>query len=573
MVDPHTPFILVTGALGDERAVELLRGGASDFILKDRLGRLASAIERTILDREARKLQDRMQARLAQAQQLSKLAAQAARMGTWQIDVETGALDCSDEFLHLLGIERASWAGTLAALEARMPDEDIERLRNAHIEARKNGTFVNLEFRVFGPSGEVKWVQWRGDYINGPDGTPQYCLGVMVDVTERLQMEEALRASDRRKDEFLATLAHELRNPLAPVASGFALLRQLGEYPPQAASVHAMVERQLDHIVRLVDDLLDISRITLGKIELRKAPVGLAEVVHSAVEMNRAAIEGAGQKLHVSLGANVTLDADAVRLTQVLSNLLSNASKYTVEAGDIWLATRSQDEHVLISVRDNGMGIPAATLPHVFDLFAQGDTAGLRGKAGLGIGLAMVRLLVEMHGGSVEARSAGVGQGAEFTVRLPVVEIRQASPTMPEAPTSTGSPEEVSLAGLRVLVVDDNRDAADTLSMLLTLVGADARAAYDGEDALDTLASHEADVILLDLGMPGMDGYAVANRIRSDARYRNMTLVAVTGRGQEKDRARSKAEGFDHHLSKPTDFNHLVGLLGQVKPRVASIVR
>ena len=562
-LDPHIPFILVTGALGDERAVELLRSGATDFVLKDRLGRLASAIERAVFERGARRQQEQMQLRLAQAQRLSRMAAQAARMGTWQIHVASGRIECSDEFLDLLGIERSAWKGTLAALEALMPPEDVERLRRAHLDAVKGDAFMNTEFRIHDIHGKVKWMQWRGDCTIGPDGVPQHWLGVMVDVTEHKQMEEALRASDRRKDEFLATLAHELRNPLAPVCNGLTLLHRMGPFPAEIASIHAMVDRQVKHIVRLVDDLMDISRITLGKIDLRRAPIDLAQVVHNAVEMNRSAIESYRQRLEISIPPDITIDADPVRLTQVLSNLLNNASKYTGDAGKIRLTASVDRDCVVIRVRDTGVGIASALLPHVFDLFTQGDKAEPRGTAGLGIGLAMVRLLVEMHGGAVGVQSAGPGQGSEFTVRLPLM----ASPAGSERAPAFAAGQADSVEGMHVLVVDDNRDAADTLRMLLTLVGAEARVAYDGHGALDTLASYEADVVVLDIGMPEMDGYTVAKRIRQTPGDRKPVLIALTGRGQEQDRARSKAEGFDYHLAKPTDFNNLLALLCALKPR------
>jgi len=562
-VDPRIPFILVTGALGDERAVELLRSGATDFILKDRLGRLASAVERSILERESRREQQEMQSRLVQAQRLSRLAAQAARMGTWQIHVASGKIECSEEFLELLGIERSAWTGTLEALEALMPAEDVERLRRSHLDAVKGAAFINLEFRVRDAWGRTRWMQWRGDCTIGPDGTPQHWVGVMVDVTEHKQMEEALRASDRRKDEFLATLAHELRNPLAPVCSGLTILRRMGTFTEEMESVHDMVERQVKHIVRLVDDLLDISRITLGKIELRRAPVSLSEIVHNAIEMNRTAIESAGQNLDVSLPSEITLDADPVRLTQVVSNLLSNASKYTGNGGHIRLSAALDTDGLTIRVCDNGVGIAPSLLPHVFELFTQGDSTGVRGTSGLGIGLAMVRLLVEMHGGRVEVTSEGLGQGSEFVLRLP--DCLYARPQ--RIPTESEENSAVSLKGLKILVVDDNHDAADTLRMLLALLEADARVAYSGNGALEALTSFDADVVLLDIGMPDLDGYAVARCIRESQHCGTPVLVAVTGRGQEQDKVRSRAEGFDHHLSKPTDFNTLLSLLSTLTVR------
>jgi PAS domain S-box-containing protein len=558
----HMPFILVTGALGDERAVEVLRSGATDCVLKDRLARLAPAIQRALTEHAAQRQHEEVQARLTEAHRLSKLAADAARMGTWQLHVATGKLDCSEEFLNLIGVRRADWAGTINALDALMHPEDVERRRRLHVEAVRHGRFMELEFRIPKPDGEVRWMYLRGDCSFGTDGAPAIFLGVMMDITERRQMEEALRDADRRKDEFLATLAHELRNPLAPIHNGLSVLRQSAVRSSEADHIHAMLERQMNHIIRLVDDLLDVSRYTLGKIELKRAPVELQTVVHNAIEMSQPLIEASRHRLDVSVPSDpVTLDADGVRLAQVLSNLLNNAAKYTGEGGQLWLSARVQEDRAVISVRDTGVGIPESMLDRVFDLFTQVDGDDSLGRPGLGIGLAMVRVLAELHGGEVEARSAGPGQGSEFIVRLPVSAAQYVSGTKGSAVAS-----DASLSGRRVLVVDDNCDSADSLGMLLKLAGADAHVAYDGASALAAIPIHQPHVVLLDIGMPGMDGYTVASRIREDSRYRDMTLIALTGFGQEQDRLRSLAAGFNHHLTKPADLNALQALLASLEP-------
>jgi two-component system CheB/CheR fusion protein len=561
---PQVPFILVTGALGDERAVELLRKGATDFVLKDRLARLAPAIQRALFDRNARKDHEEVQARLAEAQRLSKLAAEAARLGTWRFDIPSGRLDCSDDFLTLIGVRRVDWGGTADALEAIVHPEDLASVRRFYRDADQPGSFKEIEFRMQTPDGEVRWLHARGDRVLEGDGAAAVFVGVMMDVTERKQTEEALRIAGRRKDEFLAVLAHELRNPLAPIYNGIALLRRSGVQSSEAEKIHAMLERQMTHMSRLLDDLLDVSRLTLGKIELKRAPVHLQTVVRSAVEMSQAFIEAAQHRLEVSMpSAPVTLDVDSVRLTQVLSNLLNNAAKYTEQGGHIWVAAEIQDGGVAISVRDTGVGIPEGMLDQVFDLFTQVDGRVQGGVPGLGVGLAMVRSLIELHGGEVEARSAGPGKGSEFVVRLPVSTATYASSAQPADAKFAAAP----LPRRRVLVIDDNCDAADSLGLMLQGAGAEAHVVYDGVDALKAMPAYLPDVVLLDIGMPGMDGYSVASQIRQDPRYEKVTLVALTGYGQESDRLRSRAAGFDHHLTKPADLKTLEALFASLEHR------
>ena len=560
--DAHLPFILVTGALGDERAVDILQGGATDFVLKDRLARLAPAIRRALSERAVQKEHEDIQGRLAAAQRLSKLAAEAARMGTWQLDVASGRLECSEEFLALIGLQRAEWPGSASAFEALVHSEDVERRRQVYDQALVHGGFMELEFRIRKPDGEIRWMHSRGDCWRGTDGAPATFFGVMMDITARKGMEEALRNADRRKDEFLAMLAHELRNPLAPIHNGLSLLRRSDPQPPEVQRIHAMLDRQVKHIIRLVDDLLDVSRITLGKIALKRAPVELATIVQSAVEMSRPFIEAAGHRLEVEMPSQpVILDVDFVRITQALSNLLNNAAKYTEQGGRIWVGAQPNHDQVEISIRDNGVGIANEMLDRVFDLFVQGqDYEGLA-LPGLGVGLTMVRLLVNMHGGEVQARSDGAGKGSEFLVRLPLC--NGASVAVAWEAVKAAGPEWQKF---RVLVVDDNRDSADSLAMLLRLSRADAATAYDGASALEAISFHQPDVVILDLAMPGMDGYAVAQQIRQNPRNKRMTLIALTGWGQEEHRLRSLAAGFNHHLTKPVDLNALQALLAALEP-------
>jgi PAS domain S-box-containing protein len=386
------------------------------------------------------------------------------------------------------------------------------------------------------------------------------------DITERKRAEtEAQRlaadltAADRRKTEFLATLAHELRNPLAPLRSGLQVLRLSGGNPDATARVLDVMERQLGHMVELVDDLLDIARITRGQVALKQAQVDLKSVLDAAIETSLPMIEEHHHRLVVEVaGEALPLFADATRVTQVVNNLLNNAAKYTPRGGTITLVARRDGADAVISVADNGIGIAAESLQEVFGLFNQVGTDRNRAQGGLGIGLSLVRSLVELHGGSVVADSAGVGHGSVFTVRLPLdaAAAAQAVPAVaaPAAP----------MHSVRVLVVDDNRDAADTLSALLELLGHSAQVANDGRAALDAVLDFRPQVVFLDIGMPGMNGYDVARAIRDDRRLDQPLLVALTGWGGESDRQRTSDAGFDLHLTKPVDLDAIEKMLSSV---------
>jgi PAS domain S-box-containing protein len=371
---------------------------------------------------------------------------------------------------------------------------------------------------------------------------------------ERMRLVRELRENDRRKDEFLATLAHELRNPLAPLRSGLELLNLIGGEDPDVVEIRAMMERQLGQMVRLIDDLLDVSRISRDRVELRRERAALAAIVRNAVETSRPLIEGSGHTLEITgIDDPVLVDGDVTRLAQVFANLLNNAAKYTERGGRIGLAIRRAGGDVIVEVTDSGMGIPRAMLSRVFDMFTQVDTSLERAHGGLGIGLTIVRRLVEMHGGAVEARSDGLGRGSTFSVRLPV-----AVGDLAEVETR---PPSSSPAARRILVVDDNRDSAVTLAMVLRRMGNHVEAVHDGREAIARAETYRPDLILLDIGMPGMSGYDVARRIRSAPWGKSLTLIALTGWGQEDDRRRSREAGFDHHLLKPVETSMLEQLL------------
>jgi len=375
---------------------------------------------------------------------------------------------------------------------------------------------------------------------------------------ENAQLYRELRDADQRKDEFLATLAHELRNPLAPLRNGLQVLRLSGSSGGLADEARSMMERQLSQMVRLVDDLLDVSRITRNKLALKKQRVELAAVVQSAIETSRPLIEQSGHEFTLTLPpAPIYLDADLARLAQVFSNLLNNAAKYTEPGGTISLVGEVDGGEIVVRVSDNGLGIPAESLPQIFQMFSQVDRNLERAQGGLGIGLTLVRRLVEMHDGQVEAYSDGPGWGSQFVVRLPVIKAtQQAAPSQAEDDVST-------TAKRRILVVDDNRDSATSLSMMLTLMGNETQTAYDGLAALEVAEMFRPDVILLDIGLPKLNGYDACRRIREQAWSKGIVIVALTGWGQEEDRRRSQDAGFDHHLVKPVDPTDLSRLLAE----------
>jgi PAS domain S-box-containing protein len=393
--------------------------------------------------------------------------------------------------------------------------------------------------------------------VRSADGRMIAASKVARDITERKKAEIALREADRHKDEFLATLAHELRNPLAPIRNSLHLLRMAAPSDATAQRVCEMMERQVNHLVRLVDDLMEVSRITRGLIDLRDEETDLATVLRSAIETSKPLIEAAEHQLAISIPSEpIPLRGDAVRLSQVFSNLLNNAAKYTDGQGQISLSARREGREIVVSVRDSGIGIPTSMLPAVFKMFVQADRSTNRSQGGLGIGLTLAKRLVEMHGGTITAHSAGAGQGSEFVVRLPIatVEAPRAVPLVLEE-------KPKSLPQRRVLVVDDNEDAAASMGMLLKFLGTQVQVAHDGETALKIIERDRPDVVLLDIGMPGMDGFEVARRVRQRVEVNNIMLIALTGWGQAEDRDRTRGAGFDHHLVKPADITALQSLL------------
>jgi two-component system CheB/CheR fusion protein len=434
------------------------------------------------------------------------------------------------------------------------PAQQVMRERRiVHSEAR-------LELRSL--RGASTPIAFSAAPIRHDGGSLMGVVIVLRDETQRRNTEEALRSADRRKDEFLATLAHELRNPLAPICMGLEVMKLSSDDPTTMTDMRSMVERQTHHMVRLIDDLLDVSRITRGKLGLRKAPVELQAIVGHAVEASRPLLEEAGHTLSVDLPAEpVQLEADGDRLVQVFANLLNNSAKYTPPGGRISLVATATERQVAIAIRDTGHGIAPSRLPTIFEMFNQVGGASEHGHSGLGIGLTLVKSLVEMHGGTVEAVSAGLGHGSTFTVRLPRTEPHTTAHAQP-ARVAAGSP----MPARRVLLVDDNRDSLVSTSVMVTALGHDVRTAADGVEAVEMAERFRPEIVLMDLGMPRMNGFDAARSIRSQPWGQAISLIAVTGWGQLNDRQRTDAAGFDGHLVKPLDLPALVQALA-TQPR------
>jgi PAS domain S-box-containing protein len=461
----------------------------------------------------------------------------------------------NDACLHLLGYTRDDVRQGRLRWDALSVPEESGRDEMARLELQRKGVCTAFEREYVRKDGSRAPVLWGAAFL---DDSRQELVSFLVDLSERKRLEEELHRrvgqlaeADRSKDEFLAMLAHELRNPLAPVRNALQIMKQPGASGIILERMRAMIERQVLHLARLVDDLLDVSRITRGKITLKKEPVDLAAVVGRAVETCQALIEARRHQLTVSLPeAPVRLSGDPTRLEQVLTNLLNNAAKYTEEGGRIWLTAVREGSEAVLRVKDTGIGMDPKMLPKVFDLFVQAERRSDRSQGGLGIGLTLVRRLVEMHGGSVQALSPGLRQGSEFLVRLPVLVDQPPGNGVGAAPDGTELPAP---APRRILVVDDNADSAESLATLLRLAGHEVRVAYGGREALEIAQAVKPQVVLLDLGMPGMDGYEVARHLRQQPGMGGALLVAVTGWGQEEDRRRSKTAGFDQHLVKPVE--------------------
>ncbi len=449
--------------------------------------------------------------------------------------------------------------------------DDRERCLAQWSQALAAGSEYEIEVRNRRYDGVYRWFLTRAVPQRNAAGEVTRWFGVTTDIHDQKQMESELRYADRRKDEFLATLAHELRNPLAPIKNAVDVLRLAGPPGPDVEWAREVIDRQVDHLTRLIEDLLDLSRITRDKLELRKQRIELQQVIQGAVEASRPVIDQQGHELTVTLPPEpIHLDADDVRLVQVFMNLLTNAAKYTPPGGHLWITAERAGESgaVEVRVRDDGVGIAPEKLPRLFEMFYQVENAHEHSPGGLGLGLTLVRRLVELHGGRVTAASAGLDQGSEFTVYLPVVAAARVEPVPAPGPVEAPVPEAVAPqtapAARRILVVDDNQDAAASLALLLRLSGDEVEVAHDGLEAVGMAARFLPAIVLLDIGMPNLNGYNAARRIREQPWGRRMALIALTGWGQEEDRRRTREAGFNAHLTKPVDHAELMALLAEL---------
>jgi PAS domain S-box-containing protein len=527
----------------------------------DEVGRLVDAFNAMLdeLGNRARVLREANEA-LSASEARYQLAAQGSSAGLWDWDLDNDTMFVSPRFKTALGYSDSDFPDRPSSLLGIVHPEDQSLLQAAIDAHLADASPLQAECRLRDVRGDWHWFLVTGMARRTAQGRPFRMAGSLVDVTQRKQSELLLHEANQAKDTFLATLAHELRNPLAPLRTGVQILKSPKAAPSTVQRTLETMDRQLTHMVRLIDDLLDISRISSGKIRLELARVSLRRVIQTAVDLGRPAMDAAGHSLSVELpDPDVPLQGDDTRLTQAFGNLLNNAAKYTPPGGRVRIRAWQEGQSAIVEVSDNGIGIPGDMLETVFDLFTQVNEGAERSPGGLGIGLFLVRSLVEMHGGSIAAASAGPGQGTMFTVRLPcVARVAAQDAGAREAVVERGVADE-----MRVLVVDDNIDAAETLSTFLEMTGMHTRMAHTGPAAVDAALDYRPDVVLLDIGLPGIDGYEVARRIRSRPEVSRVLLIALTGWGTEADQRRAREAGFDHHLTKPVDVGALDALLRQ----------
>jgi PAS domain S-box-containing protein len=558
----HTPILFLTALDASTeviaRAYEL---GAVDFLtkpvvpvmLRAKVQVFVELFEKTRqVERQADELHRADQREAREALEEYRRIVETANEGIWTLDADACVTFVNQRMAELLGCQVADIVGR--GVQDFTFAEDLPRF-HALWDRRRAGVSEQADVRFRHASGREVWVLMAARPLLDDRGQFRGALDMFTDVTDRRRAEDALREADRRKDEFLAMLAHELRNPLAPIRNALEILRLRNTDATAAQRARDMMERQVQQLVRLVDDLLDVSRITRDRIELRREQVDLRQVVERGVETVQPAIKVAGHELVLDLpNEPLIADIDAVRMAQVLANLLSNAAKYTEGSGRIAICLRPEGDAAVLCISDNGIGIKPELLPHIFDLFVQGDRSIARTQGGLGIGLTLVKKLVEMHGGTVQANSAGMGSGSEFIIRLPLGVSNMAS-------LSPGADLAPARHRRHILVVDDNVDAAESLTMLLRLMNHQVCIAHDGPSAIEAARKDRPDVVLLDIGLPVMDGYEVARRLREIPALKGTQMVAVTGYGQDEDRRRALECGFHQHLTKPVDLAVLQALL------------
>jgi PAS domain S-box-containing protein len=558
---PQVPFLFVSGGQCEEEAIVSPEGGATDYVPKHRIDRLAPAVARALAESRERADRRRAEEALRRSEEHRRLILESVKdYAIFTLDVRGRVSSWNPGAERVLGYAEDEIVGRPCA--AIFTPEDVARgepdaeIARAATEGRSEDErwHVRKDGTRFWAGGVVRPLLDEGGALRG-------FVKVMHDMTERKRAEEALREADRRKDDFLAMLAHELRNPLSAINNAIQLARRSVKVEHQEWAKD-VIGQQVKHLARLIDDLLDVSRITRGKIQLRVEPHDAAAIVRGAVESVRPAFEARRHRLSVSVAAGpLPVEADATRMEQVFVNLLSNAAKYTEEGGRVAIDARREGPEVVVRVRDDGIGIEPEMLARIFEPFVQAEQAIDRSQGGLGVGLTLARRLVEMHGGTLAASSAGRGLGSEFTVRLPLSGAAAATPDAGDPRAGAADPQ-----GPRVLIVDDNVESAECLATLLNMVGYDAQTAFDGRSALEAAMIDRPEIVLLDIGLPGMDGYELAATLRRDRRLEDALLIAITGYGQDEDRRRSAEAGFNHHLVKPVDVDALLELLARPEP-------
>ncbi|MES2978116.1 MAG: ATP-binding protein [Pseudomonadota bacterium] len=495
---------------------------------------------------------------LRDSEERYQLAVRGSSAGLWDWDLDGNTTFFSPRVRDLLGYTEAEFPDLPTSPGRIMHPADVPMVRQALKAHLAHDVPYQIECRLRLKNGEWRWFTLSGMALKDAAGHPFRMAGSIIDVTERKEAEQVVKDANRAKDEFLATLAHELRNPLAPIRTGLDILKRHPEDGEMPRRARETMDRQLAHMVRLIDDLMDISRITSGKIRLDRERLDVATAVNSALEIGQASVEARGHRLDVDLPAGpLEVMADPTRLAQAIGNLLNNAAKYTPPGGRIGVRVWREGDEAVIAVSDTGVGIPADMLDKVFQLFTQVGRTLDRAQGGLGIGLYLVRTLVQLHGGSIAASSPGADAGTVFTVRIPCLGAIEAA----NVPVHQEEAMNASAEGLRVLVVDDNVDAAETLAAVLDLMGHRTRTHFEGMQVCEVALDFRPDLILLDIGLPGLTGYEVAAQLRRESRLAGIVLVALTGWGSDNDRQRSFEAGFDEHLTKPVDLSALERVL------------
>lgn len=471
--------------------------------------------------------------------------------------------------LEMVGLASIEDAGNLSVADFFFPEDRQLIVQQFLPKVLKEGRGeIEIRFRHF-KTGQARWMAYKVVVLTDAACQPIAYATVSQDITERKQLDEHLRRLaadlseiDRRKNEFLATLAHELRNPLAPMSNMLEVVKRAAGDEAIVKRALDTIERQLEQMVRLVDDLLDLNRITRDRLELRRSEVALSSVVQQAAEVARPLLDASSHELIIDLPAEaVYLNADNARMVQLFGNLLNNSCKYTKPGGTIRVTAERANNDVLVKVKDNGSGIPADKLDQIFEMFMQIEATAEKSQGGLGIGLTLVKRLAEMHGGSIEAKSGGEGKGSEFIVKLPILERTERSPQPVSEPVKNSS------LSCRILIVDDNFDAAESLALLFEIMNSTTCLAHDGMEALAAIEKYTPEVVLLDIGLPKLDGYEVCRRVRSQPWGKDIIMIALTGWGQEQDRRMSDDAGFDGHLVKPVDYDNLLELLTWLENR------